>query len=98
APRPRLAAQAELERAERALASVQRLAHGLAATHAIARAIARHLPHAVEELEGFWDGEVLPALAHEPGRPAVARGRVPARAPPADGGASCAGPGAVRHG
>src|SRR5262249_28298760 len=47
----------------------------------IARALERHLPHAVEGFEGFWDGEIAPALSRSTPAPAVAaaRGRVPRR-------------------
>lgn len=55
-------AHAERERGQRALASVSRLALGLAPEHALARAIARALPLAADEFEGFWDAEVSPAL------------------------------------
>jgi hypothetical protein len=79
-PRPWQAARAEHERGQRALASVQRLAIGLPATHAVARAVERHLPLAADELEGFWDAEIVPALPGPPPPPVVAAGRVPVRA------------------
>lgn len=78
-PRPRLAAEAERERALRALASVERLTTGLPAGHAVRLALASHLPLAVDELEGFWDSEILPAVVHEPVVIAVTPGRVPVR-------------------
>ena len=79
-PQPQLAAHAEHERGQRALASVERLAYGLPATHDLPRALAAHLPLAAEELEGFWDAEVLPALTGASLMPVVEPGRVPRRA------------------
>jgi hypothetical protein len=79
-PRPRRAALAEHERGERALASVQRLAFGLPASHAVTRALEAHLPLAAEELEGFWESEILPALPGEREPAVVDPGRVPVRA------------------
>ena len=77
-PRPGHAAHAEHERGQRALASVQRLAFGLPATHAVVRAISAGLPLAAEELEGFWDAEIEPALPR-PHAAAPEPGRVPVR-------------------
>jgi len=78
-PEARLAAQAERERAQRALASVARLALGLPESHAVARAVAAALPLATEEVEGLWDAEVEPALPGRPSSPERAPGRVPVR-------------------
>jgi hypothetical protein len=78
-PDPWDAAHAERERGQRALASVARLAHGLAPDHALARAIERTLPLAADELEGFWDGEVTPALPARPPGHDERPGRVPVR-------------------
>jgi peptidase M28-like protein len=78
-PRPWQAAHAEHERGQRALASVQRLAYGLEASHPVPRALERHLPLAADELEGFWDAEILPALPGVPPAPVVDPGRVPVR-------------------
>lgn len=78
-PRPRVAAEAERERALRALASVERLTTGLPPDHAVRLTLASQLPLAVDELEGFWDSEVLPAVVQEPVAVAVTPGRVPVR-------------------
>jgi hypothetical protein len=78
-PRPWQAARAEHERGQRALASVQRLAWGLVASHPVARTLERHLPTAADELEGFWDAEIQPALPGAPPPPNVSPGRVPVR-------------------
>jgi hypothetical protein len=77
-PDPWRAAQAERERGQRALASVGRLALGLDPDDAVPRAIAGELPGLVEELDGFWESEVAPALPAAPDAPAAA-GRVPVR-------------------
>jgi hypothetical protein len=81
-PQPARAAHAEHERGQRALASVQRLAFGLPESHAVVRALATHLPLAAEELEGFWDAEILPALPGAPPAPVIHPGRVPVRGEP----------------
>lgn len=78
-PQPWDAAHAERERGQRALASVARLAHGLAQDHPLTRAIERTLPLAADELEGFWDGEVVPALAARPPGQDELPGRIPSR-------------------
>ena len=78
-PEPQQAAHAEHERGQRALASVQRLAYGLPATHDLPLAIVTNLALAAEELEGFWDAEILPALPGAPVMPVVEPGRVPVR-------------------
>jgi hypothetical protein len=77
-PDPWRAAQAERERVLRALASVSRLAAGLPPGHALPRALARELPGLVEELDGFWAGEIAPALPPAPAAPEPS-GRVPVR-------------------
>ena len=76
-PEPASACRAERERGQRALASVHRLTRGVPAARAFAAALASHLPHAVESLEGFWEGEIAPALADAPPPAAPAPGRVP---------------------
>jgi hypothetical protein len=76
-PDPASACRAERERGQRALASVHRLARGLPAARALAAALAAHLPHAVESLEGFWEGEIEPALGRAPAPVAPPPGRVP---------------------
>lgn len=63
------AARAERLRGEMALASVGRLADG--AGEGIAEVLAKELPPAVEELEGFFESEI------QPGLPAAARSEVP---------------------
>jgi hypothetical protein len=79
-PWPALAAQAERERGQRALASVQRLAYGLPAEHAVPRTLESHLPLAADELEGFWDAEIGPELGRDAMPPVVVEpGRVPVR-------------------
>jgi peptidase M28-like protein len=75
-PDPASACRAERERGQRALASVHRLTRGLPAGRAHAAALAAHLPHAVESLEGFFEGEIEPALGRAPA-PAPPPGRVP---------------------
>ena len=82
-PEPWLAAQAERERGQRALASVQRLTLGLARADALVEALEAHLPHAVEALEGVWESEIAPALSGRPAPATPARGRVPRRIAPA---------------
>ena len=76
-PDPASACRAERERGQRALASVHRLTRGLPAARALASALAAHLPHAVESLEGFWEGEIEPALAGRAAPAAPVPGRVP---------------------
>jgi peptidase M28-like protein len=77
--RPAEAAHAELERAERALASVARLAAGHAADHPTARAIARALPLAEEQLVGIWDSEIRDELPARAAVRASGSSRVPVR-------------------
>lgn len=80
--RPAERAHAELERAERALASVARLAAGRPVDDATAQAIARALSLAEEQLLGVWEGEIRDAVpARPPVRAASAPGsaRVPVR-------------------
>jgi hypothetical protein len=79
APHPVRASLAARERGQRALASVQRLAHGLPPGHEVRTAIAQALPLAVEQLEGLWEAEVLPELARIPPMPDPAGGPVPSR-------------------
>src|SRR5262245_14266436 len=76
-PDPVSACRAERERGQRALASVHRLMRGLPAARAHAAALAAHLPHAVEALEGFWEGEIEPALGRAPAPAPPPPGRVP---------------------
>ena len=76
-PEPASACRAERERGQRALASVHRLTRGLPAARSLAATLAAHLPHAVESLEGFWEGEVEPALTGAPPTAVPAPGRVP---------------------
>ena len=76
-PEPASACRAERERGQRALASVHRLTRGLPAARALAAALAAHLPHAVEAFEGFWEGEIEPALAGAAAPAVIAPGRVP---------------------
>jgi len=76
-PDPASACRAERERGQRALASVHRLTRGLPAARALATTLAAHLPHAVESLEGFWEGEIEPALKGASPVPVPSPGRVP---------------------
>lgn len=76
---PRRAAEAARERGQRALASVARLAIGLPPDDAVPRTLRARLPLAVEELEGFWESEVEPALAHLPLEAHVTGAHVPVR-------------------
>jgi len=78
-PSPREAAETERERGLRALASLGRFTLGLPADHALARDWQTLLPLAVEELEGFWESEIEPALRHEPVVAPVIGGAVPVR-------------------
>ena len=82
-PDPRAAAETERLRGLMALASVQRLAHGLPAGHASVVALQQNLPLAVDELEGFHESEILPALArfgpHEAAASTPEDRRVPRR-------------------
>ncbi len=71
-------AGAERLRGQMALASVARLLVGLAPGHEAVRAMERWLPLAVEELEGFFEAEILPALPPERARER-ASARVPVR-------------------
>ena len=81
-PDPRRAAAAERLRGQRALASLARLAHGVPPGHALAGALSRALPDAADELEGFHEGEIVPALAAAPPLPPPAPDdRRPARRP-----------------
>jgi len=82
-PDPGSACRAEHERGQRALASVHRLTRGLPAARALATALAAHLPHTVESLEGFWEGEIEPALGHVPALAPTPPGRVPRPRSPA---------------
>ena len=82
-PDPASACRAERERGQRALASVHRLTRGVPAARALAAALAANLPHAVESLEGFWDGEIEPALAGAPTPAPPPPGRVPRPLQPA---------------
>ena len=82
-PDPRRAAEAERERGLRALGSVERLALGEPASSALAAAVREQLPLAIEELEGFWDSEVVGALRERRLTPVVEPGRVPVRDLPA---------------
>lgn len=78
-PTPWLRAEGERERGLRALASLGRLALGTRADDPIVTELRAQLPLAVEELEGFWESEVLPGLVRQ-SRPLVrSGGRVPER-------------------
>ena len=76
---PWQAAEAERERGLRALASLGRLADGAGPDGALASLLRAQLPLAVEELEGFWESEVMPGLARVPRLPVLNGGRVPER-------------------
>ncbi len=78
-PQARRAAEAERERGLRAIGSVARLAFGSPREEGVGAAVAEQLPLAIEELEGFWESEVVPAIAHLPFMPTVLPGRVPVR-------------------
>lgn len=78
-PEPWHAAEAERERGLRSLASVGRFARGAGADDPLVRFLRNELPLAVEELEGFWEGEVLPGLERRPRPAARSGGRVPER-------------------
>lgn len=75
----REAAEAERERGHRALASLARLTHGLPGSHALVREWRTLLPLAIEALEGFWEGEIEPALRSQPPLEPTADGAVPVR-------------------
>jgi hypothetical protein len=78
-PTPWSRAEGERERGLRALASLGRLALGTPAHDPIVAELRAQLPLAVEELEGFWESEVLPGLVRQ-SRPALRfGGRVPER-------------------
>jgi hypothetical protein len=68
------AALAERERGQRALASLERLT---LQSSPLASALLLQMPYAVEALEGFWEGEIVPALARDVAPAAPAPGRVP---------------------
>ena len=68
---PVRSARAERLRGEMALASVGRLVHAEDAGIGIAAVLAEALPPAVEELEGFFEGEI------QPGLPDAGRSEVP---------------------
>jgi hypothetical protein len=72
------AAHAELERAERALASVARLAYGIPAEDPLHAALAKTLPLAAEQLQGTWDSEIRAGLPAMPLR-ARRRSHIPVR-------------------
>jgi hypothetical protein len=76
-PEPWASCRAEFERGQSALASVQRFTRGHAPSSALVRALETHLPHAADALEGFWEGEIEPALRGRPAPAAPAPGRVP---------------------
>jgi hypothetical protein len=82
---PREAAHAERERAERALASIERLAAGRAAGDPLRQALAEAIPLAAEQVEGVWESEIrdqIPARSRtRESRAATGRGgrRVPVR-------------------
>ncbi len=82
-PEPWSRAEGERERGLRALASLGRLALGARADDPIVATLRAQLPLAVEELEGFWDSEVLPGLARVARPPLRIGGRVPERLVPA---------------
>lgn len=74
-PEPFQAVETERLRGLVALASVSRLVQGLPPEHASVRALHQTLPLAVDELEGFHESEILPALAR--GTPPVAVAALP---------------------
>ena len=74
------ATRAEYERAERALASIGRLAFGLPQRHESRRALAVSLPLAAEHLEGVWESEIRDALPRASETAGARSGRVPVRA------------------
>jgi hypothetical protein len=73
------AARAELERAERSLASIARLAWGQPADSPVARSIARALPLAEEQLVGVWESEIREGLPAVRATRATGSTRVPVR-------------------
>lgn len=77
-PAPRRAVEAEKIRGWTALASVGRLAMGEG--DAVSRALAERVALAAEELEGFYDSELEPALPPSGMRRDHASARVPVRA------------------
>ncbi len=81
-PEPANAVETERLRGLVALASVERLVRDLPAEHPSVRALRQTLPIAADELEGFHEAEVLPALARvAPTPPAevMPLGRIPVR-------------------
>lgn len=82
---PREAAFAERERAERALASIARLAAGRATGDPLRRALAEALPLAADQVEGVWESEIRdqlppPSRTRDPrAGPVPGAGRVPVR-------------------
>ena len=79
APAVRDAVDAELERGQRALASVARLGQGLPESHAVVRELRTQLPLVVEELQGFWEGEIQPSCATLAPMESSRPGRIPRR-------------------
>ncbi|MEO5989897.1 MAG: DUF4910 domain-containing protein [Candidatus Eisenbacteria bacterium] len=81
-PDPSRAAETERLRGLVAIASVERLVRGLPPEHPSVTAFRRTLPIAADELEGFHETEILPALARVvPSPTAVVSppGRIPVR-------------------
>lgn len=76
---PRERAEAERERGLRALASIARLTVGFPEVHPLTRAWHVGLPLAVEELEGFWESEIEPALRDAPALAPATDRRIPVR-------------------
>lgn len=76
-PDPRRAARAERLRGQLALASVSRLAE--TPSGVIAAMLERALPLAAEELDGFFEGEIVPGLQAGDPPPPARDARVPVR-------------------
>jgi len=79
-PDPVRAVETERLRGLVALASVERLVHALPAADPMVAALRQTLPLAVDELEGFHEAEVLPALARL-APPVPTRALAPTRIP-----------------
>ncbi len=76
------AAHAERERGQWALASVGRLAIGCPPEHELHSTLARLLPLAAEQLEGWWDYEIRGGVSRPHSSPPPWDTRVPVRATP----------------
>ena len=79
APEPLRAARAARLAGQVALASLDRLALGLPASHPLRAAVARAVVVAADGMEGHFDSEMVPLLPVELVPAAARRGRVPVR-------------------